>query len=635
MPDYTHLLETRLTIDQKQALNAVTEIARAHTMTVYLTGGAVRDIVSGSSVRDLDVSVQGNALKLRKDLEKSGFVLAGEHEPSRTLFAYFHRHARLEISSTRTEHFAKPGRAEYKSAGILDDLRRRDFTANAMALSLNEGSYGLLLDPLNGTADIQSQHLRLVSNYGFLDDPIRLARATRFLARTGWSMEERTKVRYGNAKSEGVIESISAYQRGYELEELAYEEDALVVLRALESEGWMKHLFPAWTHHSVDAAGLQRLHEKLVQLLMAGLHPDAAAAAFTQLTAKMSSSNLGALKRLFPRRGLLQDVASLERDAKEFSKRLLSKETAKPSQTWKLFHNAKPEAVLWLFFTGKGAALQARFDNFFTKWTEARQKIPYAILQEMRIKPELEGYADVLDKTTFAFMDGELTSEETIRKFLEPFSPPAPPPPVIIRRPRAVKRVVEPKPKKKSAKALKAEEAAAAALALGSVAAEATTAQPATAKKTEAKPAIKSEAKSPAKAPAKAVAKVPVKSEAKPAVAVTKKKKSVAAPAKKSVVAKPNAKVAAKPKSGSAKPVSARAVKKVAPAKPAHKKPVAKPAKKSASRKPVDKNKKAKAAPKPAAKPTKQPSKPVAKPAAKPKKAASKLAKPGKPGKKK
>ncbi len=498
MPDYTHLLETRLTPDQKRALNLVTEIARAHAMTVYLTGGAVRDIVSGSSVRDLDVSVQGNALKLRKDIEKAGFTLTGEHEPSRTVFALLNRHTRLEVSSTRTEHFAKPGRAEYKAASILDDLRRRDFTANAMALSLNEGSYGLLLDPLNGTADIQSQHLRLVSNYGFLDDPIRLVRATRFLARTGWSLEERTQTRYANAKSEGVIDHITGHQRGYELEEIAYEEEALVVLRALESEGWMKHLFPAWTHHSVDAAGLQRLHEKQVQLLMAGLHPDAAAAAFTQLTAKMSSSNLGALKRLLPRRGLVQDTAALEHDAKEFSKRLLAKEFAKPSQTWKLFHSSVPEAILWLFFTGKGAALQSRFDSFFTKWTEARQKIPYAILQEMRIKPELEIYAEVQDKMTFAFMDGELTSEETIRKFLEPFSPPAPPPPVIVRRPRAVKRVVAPKPKKKSAKTLKAEEAAAAAAALGSVAAEATTALPAAKAESKAKaavPAKKSEAK--------------------------------------------------------------------------------------------------------------------------------------------
>ena len=83
-----------------------------------------------------------------------------------------------------------------------------------------------------------------------------------------------------------------------------------------------------------------------------------------------------------------------------------------------------------------------------------RQKIPNAILQDMRIVPDVEGYDELLDKLTFAFMDGELPTEETIRKFAEPYSPPAPPPPVIVRRSRTVKRVTEPK-KAKGRKAAK------------------------------------------------------------------------------------------------------------------------------------------------------------------------------------
>ena len=113
------------------------------------------------------------------------------------------------------------------------------------------------------------------------------------------------------------------------------------------------------------------------------------------------------------------------------------------------------KAVLWLFFTNKTAAVQHKFENFFTKWPEARQKIPNAILQDMRILPDVEGYDELLDKLTFAFMDGELPTEETIRKFAEPYSPPAPPPPVIVRRSRTVKRVTEPK-KAKGRKAAKA-----------------------------------------------------------------------------------------------------------------------------------------------------------------------------------
>ena len=72
MADYAYLLENRLSLNQRSALEKVRRIAREHGMTVFLTGGAVRDLATGFPVRDLDFSVQGNALKLKKPLEKSG-----------------------------------------------------------------------------------------------------------------------------------------------------------------------------------------------------------------------------------------------------------------------------------------------------------------------------------------------------------------------------------------------------------------------------------------------------------------------------------------------------------------------------------------------------------------------------------
>ena len=461
MPDYIQLLETKLSANQKQALNALTDVARSHSITVFLTGGAVRDIASGASVRDLDITVQGNPFKFKKELEKAGFSVSGEHAASHTLYLRFGKQSRVELSGARHETFPKPARPEYHPAGILDDLRRRDFTANAMALSLNEGSWGLLLDPLNGMADISARQLRLVSNYGFLEDPIRMVRATRLLSRTGWQMEEPTRQRYQNAKDEGVISAITAAQRGYELEEIAYEEDPIQAIKALEAEGWMEHLFPAWTSHSVDVQGMERLHERLVKLLMAGLEPDPSSAQFRLLTAKLSPSNFAGLKRLFVRNFLIREADALDDDAKKFLQQISTKDASKPSELWKLFHRSKQEAILWLYCTGKASTVLNRFEMFFTKWPEARQKIPNAILQDMRILPDVEGYAELVDKLTFAFMDDELPNEEAIRKLAEPYSPPAPPPPVIVRRTRSVKRVVDAKGTKgKSRKGAKKAEVA-------------------------------------------------------------------------------------------------------------------------------------------------------------------------------
>src|SRR5271170_3331441 len=217
MPDYIYLLENRLSPDQRNAIAQLRAASREAGIILFLTGDAVRDLTSGHAVRELEVAVHGNALKLKKPLEKLGGNVWGEDEPSRTLYLCFPGTVRVDVVSTHRVEFPKPGKPVFHPASIQEDLRRRDFTVNSMAISLNEGSYGLLMDPLNGAADIEARTLRLVSNYGFLEEPSLMIRATRYRARLGWEMDPRTQTRYENAKNEGVIEFLSAHARSEEL----------------------------------------------------------------------------------------------------------------------------------------------------------------------------------------------------------------------------------------------------------------------------------------------------------------------------------------------------------------------------------------------------------------------------------
>jgi tRNA nucleotidyltransferase (CCA-adding enzyme) len=641
MPDYIYLLENRLSPAQQNALRHVRDAARDAGMTVFLAGGAVRDLTSGFPVRDLDFSVQGNALKLKKFLEKAGGQFWGDHEPSRTLFFWFPGSVRVEVSSARREEYPKPGKPVYHWAPILEDLRRRDFTANAMAISLNEGSWGLLLDPLNGFADIEARHLRLASNYGFIEDPSRMLRAVRLSARTGWEMDERTKTRYQNAKTEGLIDQISAFARGYELEEIAHEEDPLKALRALEAEGWMKSLDVPWSATRADLKGIEELNKILIRLLMLGVSPDPSAAHLELLTAKMQPKDVANLKRLFPRRGFVEQWNHLEQNAKDFSKELLGKTASTPSAAWKLIVGYQAEPVLWLAFSSKNAQVKEKFNNFFNVWPEARTKIPTTLMSEMRITPDLPNYGEIAEMLFFQFMDGKLQTEEEIRAFLTPYSPPAPPPPVVIRRPRGRRAEIKieedeevelparngadedaeedderetlpsvlgdsvalpprkgaaPAPAKpgkgeKAAPAKSAKEApkpTTAALKTGQKA-PAATGQKASApkpaeqakapEKASAKPAAKPEPKAPAKPEPKSPAKVEKKPVPPPAKAAAKKPEPKAKPAIKAVAKKPPPK----------KQAAAPARKPARPAKAAPKPATKKPAKPS---RPEKKNKK-------------------------------------------
>ena len=451
MADNIYLLETRLSKAQQDALLAVRDVARAKGLTVFLVGGAVRDLIGGTAVRDLDVVVQGNALKLRKDMENAGGVITGGMEAGQAMFLRFPGGVRMEIGSTLAVSYPKPGKAVVKPATILEDLRRRDFTANAMALSLNEGSYGLLMDPLNGVADIENRELRLVSNYGFIEDPVRMIRAARYMARLGWRMDEKTQARYETGKAEGYISAMDGFHRGYETEEIFHEEDPLRVIRRLEEEGWMQHLAPSLSAAKANVAELERLRESQAQLQMQGVVANAAAASFPLLTAKMAAAEVQALKKSFPRQGFVDEIEKIEARGKEFAGQLSGKGAALPSQSYKLIVAAEPEAVLWTAHTTKSGALQAKFRSFYTEWPQARQRIPYLQMQEMRITSELPRYEELVSKVVFELMDGKLGTVEEMKAFLEPFSPPAPPPPVSLRRPRAPKKEAKPsKSRKKS-----------------------------------------------------------------------------------------------------------------------------------------------------------------------------------------
>src|SRR5215470_8721481 len=247
MADYIYSMETRLTPEQQRGVNLVQNIARHAGLNLYLTGGTIRDLITGFSIRDIDLSLQGNPLKLQKELEKTGISVEGIEEDIRALHLLLPGNVRAELNQTRAEVYDKPGKPPAVTpATINEDLRRRDFTVNAMALSLNPGSRGLLLDPFNGVADIEAKVLRILHNYSFLEEPSRLIRATRFLARYDWTLEERTQARYDAAKENDYIAHINRKLIGHEIEQIAHENDPVKVMRALEKEGWLKVLHPHW-----------------------------------------------------------------------------------------------------------------------------------------------------------------------------------------------------------------------------------------------------------------------------------------------------------------------------------------------------------------------------------------------------
>jgi len=276
MSDYIYMLESHLSPDQNRVVEVFEAAAAQANVNLFLTGGAMRDMLAGSRIRDLDFVVEGNALKLAKALTARGAKIVASDENRRSADLLFAAGVTAQIAMARQEKYGRAGaKPQVTPATIQEDLRGRDFTCNAIALSLNKASRGLLLDPMNGLADILRRELRSVSTYGFYDDPSRLLRLVRLRVRLGFTVEERTRMQVANARESQVEQQIPARVRGEELKRIAAEDSPAEIVMALEEEGLIGLFSPALAGPRFNGAGLAKF-EKACRLLPDDLRARAA-----------------------------------------------------------------------------------------------------------------------------------------------------------------------------------------------------------------------------------------------------------------------------------------------------------------------------------------------------------------------
>src|ERR1700688_1633188 len=256
MPDYMFLLESRLSPEQRAAMMRVQELSAAMGFNVYLTGGTVRDLVTGASLRDLDFTVEGSPSKIARELEKGGAKILSEDEKLRQVEILFAGDCDGSLSAARDDHYVRPGtRPEIRWSTIMEDLRRRDFSLNAIAISLNPASRGLLLDPTNGLSDIEHGEVRSLTIHSFTNQPLRLMRALRVAARMGFKLESRTQEWFNLAIERELQKTITPEDAGQELRALAREERPQLILKAWEEADMLERVHPilAKKHPGYDA----------------------------------------------------------------------------------------------------------------------------------------------------------------------------------------------------------------------------------------------------------------------------------------------------------------------------------------------------------------------------------------------
>lgn len=379
MSDYMFMLDSHLSGDQTRAVAEVRQAAEQAGLNLFLTGGAMRDMMAGFPIRDLDFTVEGPAVKLAKALAgRNGIEVVSIDEARKHVELRMPGDVSASLAMARHEKYPKPAaKPQITPATIHNDLSCRDFTVNAIALSVGGASRGLLLDPTNGLGDLARKELRVTSNHTLYDDPSRLFRLIRFRTRLGFTIDDRTASQYRNVREAGLAEKISPAALGHELRAIAIDPAAGDVLKALEDEGLLSLISPALAGAKLNLSSFSKL-QKIQQSLPFGLQfpVDRQSLFLSTLVEKLSSKErLQLLAATSIDKATLDIALKLESRATKFEKELAAARLSRPSTAYSMLSKVPGEVLLFVLMHSNQRVVVDRLKNYLQKYLPTAQEV--------------------------------------------------------------------------------------------------------------------------------------------------------------------------------------------------------------------------------------------------------------------
>ena len=425
MPDYMFLLESRLSPEQRAVLTRVQELSAAMGFNVYLTGGTVRDLVTGASLRDLDFTVEGNPSKIARELEKGGAKVVLEDEKLRHIELIFGGDVEGSLAAARDDHYVRPGtRPEVRWSTIMEDLRRRDFSLNAVAISLNPASRGLLLDPTNGLSDIERAEVRALTIHAFTNQPVRLLRVLRFAARMGFKIEARTQEWFDLAVERELPATITPEDAGSELRALAREERPTVVLKAWEDHDLLEAVNPLLAKKRPGYEAINRLSNVREDLFTAGLRPRLATPMLLAILARLKDRELsGALSKAGFRSAESQEILGFDKMTQGVQKELTGKKVATPLQGYRFLEKLPLDQIAYIMAESGNSAAVSKIRAYLNKWRPIRSGLGLVVNELTALgMPAGEKFDAIVDQVFGMQLAGRGKTPEEREKILRKLS---------------------------------------------------------------------------------------------------------------------------------------------------------------------------------------------------------------------
>jgi len=407
----------------KKILKTSSTLANSSGFNIYLIGGVVRDLILKRKVFDLDIVVEGNAIAFVKKLAsllKSEFR---RHHSFGTATLYFDGH-KIDFATARTESYSHRGALpKVLPSSLAKDLLRRDFTINAMAISLNKADYGELVDIYNGLEDLKKGLIRVLHPESFQDDPTRILRAIRFEQRFSFEIEPGTFKLMKEALAKQSLELVGHHR---------LRDEITLILKEPSPSGYIKRInglagfsfldrgikldkesFRLFARIKESVLYYEKRFKKYRKLEVWLLY-------LAAILIKLPASRL---KKFFHdfgfRKGERAVVSSIEKSINKIKR--LGKHT-KASNIYRILEPYSFESILFFYAYYREKSLRKNIEHFLDKLVNIRLKIKGRDLKAMNLKPDIL-YNKILKKTLYSKIDkglkGKRQEAEEVRRIFK------------------------------------------------------------------------------------------------------------------------------------------------------------------------------------------------------------------------
>ena len=418
----------RLPQERLSLLRELGNLADQEGVFLYLVGGVVRDLLLKRKDWDLDLALEGDGIafaRLVADRYGAGLAVFERFATARLVFQ---DGPKMDIATTRRESYAQPAvLPTVGPASIEEDLSRRDFTINAIAVQLNPRQFGRLLDPYGGQRDLRARTIRVLHDGSFQDDPTRIFRAIRFEQRFGFRLERTTVGLLAQAASTNLVQQLSGPRLQNEILLLFAEHDPVRAIARLERLKLLRFLHRRLCY-TKNVKRVVTAVPKALAWWARRFQDSVIDRPIVYLMALSSESSpavvAAMIRRLTLSREQAKNVSAGGRPADRALKRLTNRGKVRPSQAYRLLADFSVEALVLLLAKQVSAQHGVRVSQLkqylltYARNRAIKTALTGRDLQAMGLKPGPQ-YKTILGKLLDARIDGMITTQVEERNFVQ------------------------------------------------------------------------------------------------------------------------------------------------------------------------------------------------------------------------